>query len=297
MFDRILADYLVRSGKIGPESLEKIFDLQARKRVRLGMIAESENLMTPSQVEEINKLQSLTDKRFGDLAVEKGYLTDNQVSRLLTLQGNGFLSFVQSAVDLKFITMNEIVDILNDFQQDNGYTLTDMEDFKSCDIDRIVPIYLYDLPPYAKELIGVAIRTLSRLVDYHVYLERPYTSDKLICENLCYQASKGDFNLLLAISGDTDTLMKTAVGFAGSEYIEDMDDALDSICELINCINGIFATDISHRFINIDMVAPHYHIGNNTVNSEDIINVPLHVFDKSITLSVILSDNFTVEES
>ena len=56
MFDRILADYLVEKGKLGPEALEKIFELQARKRVRLGMIAQSENLMTPEQIEEINKL-------------------------------------------------------------------------------------------------------------------------------------------------------------------------------------------------------------------------------------------------
>ena len=295
MFDRILADYLVESGRLGPESIEKIYELQARKRVRLGVIAQSENLMTSEQIEEVNKLQSLTDKRFGDLAVEKGYLTDNQVSRLLTLQGNGFLSFVQSAVDLKLMSMNEIVNALNSFQQDNGYTLTDMEDFKSCDIDRIVPIYLYDLPAYAKELIGVAIRTLARLVDYHVYLERPYSSDKLVTENLCYQASKGDFDLLLAMSGDENTLMQAAIGFAGAEYIDDMDDALDSVCELINCINGIFATDISHRFINIDMVAPHYKIGEGVINSEEIINIPLHLFEKTITMSVILSDNYTVE--
>ena len=295
MFDRILADYLVEKGKLGPEALEKIFELQARKRVRLGMIAQSENLMTAAQIEEINKLQSLTDKRFGDLAVEKGYLTDSQVSRLLTLQGNGFLSFVQSAVDLKYMNMNDVVEALNDFQQDNGYTLTDMDNLKSCDIDRIVPIYLYDLPGYAKELIGVAVRTLSRLVDYHVYIERPYTSDKLVTENLCYQASEGDFDLLLALSGPEETLMQSAIGFAGEQYIDDLDDALDSVCELINCINGIFATDISHRFINIDMVAPHYKAGPAVINAEDIINIPLHLFDKPVTLTVLLSDNYTVE--
>ncbi|MCR5420970.1 MAG: hypothetical protein K6E98_08190 [Lachnospiraceae bacterium] len=295
MFDRILANYLVDTSRIGPESLEAIFDLQARKRVRLGVIAQSEGLMTANQVEEINKLQSVTDKRFGDLAVEKGYLTDNQVSRLLTLQGNGFLSFVQSVVDLEYLTMNQIVEALNEFQQSNGYTLTDMESFKSCDIDRIIPIYLYDLPAYAKELISVAIRAMSRLVDYHVYIERPYMSDKLVTENLCYQASNGDFSLLLAVSGNADVLMRAAIGFAGEQYISDIDDSLDSICELINCINGMFATDISHRFIYIDMVAPKYIIGDGVINSENIINIPLHLFDKVITMSVILSDNYTIE--
>lgn len=295
MFDRIFANYLVDKQKLGPECLEKIFKLQEQKRVRLGVIAISEKLMTEEQVEEVNRLQSLTDKRFGDIAVEKGYLSDHQVTRLLALQGNSFLSFVQATVDLKYLTMNDIVDSLNSYQQDNSYTLTDMDNLKSCDIDRIIPIYVYELPGYAKEIIGVAARTIARLVDYHVYIDKPYTSDKLITENLCHQASEGDFSILMAISGDEDSLMKTAMGFAGEQYVEELDDALDSVCELINCINGIFATELSRRNIDIDMLAPGYKAGSGVINAEEIINIPVYVFGKMFTLSVVSSDNFTIE--
>lgn len=295
MFDRIFANYLVDKQKLGPECLEKIFELQEQKRVRLGVIAVSEKLMTEEQVDEVNRLQSITDKRFGDIAVEKGFLSDNQVTRLLALQGNSFLSFVQATVDLKYLTMNDIVDSLNSYQQDNSYTLTDMDNLKSCDIDRIIPIYVYELPGYAKEIIGVAARTIARLVDYHVYIEKPYTSDKLITENLCHQASEGDFSLLLSISGDEDSMIKTAIGFAGEQYIEELDDALDSVCELINCINGIFATELSRRSIDIDMLAPGYKSGPGVINAEEIINIPVYVFGKMFTLSVVSSDNFTIE--
>lgn len=295
MFDRIFANYLVDKQKLGPECLDKIFELQEQKRVRLGVIAISEKLMTYEQVEEVNKLQSITDKRFGDIAVEKGYLTDNQVTRLLALQGNSFLSFVQAAVDLKYMNMDDITSSLNDYQRDNSYTLTDMDNLKSCDIDRIIPIYVYGLTGYAKEIVGVAARTISRLVDYHVYIDKPYTSDKLITENLCHQASEGDFNLLLAFSGEIESMMKTAIGFSGEQYIEDTDDALDSVCELINCINGIFATEISRRGIDIDMIAPSYKAGSGIINSEEIINIPVYIFGKALTLSVILSDNYTIE--
>ena len=295
MFDRIFANYLVDKQMLGPECLEKIFELQDQKRVRLGVIAVSEKLMTNEQVEEVNKLQSITDKRFGDLAVEKGYLSDNQVTRLLALQGNSFLSFVQATVDLGYMNMNDIVEAQNEYQKENSYTLTDMDNLKSCDIDRIMPIYVYDLPGYAKEIIGVAARTLSRLVDYHIYIDKPYTSDKLIGENLCHQASEGDFNILLAVSGEEEAMMKTAIGFAGEQYIEDTEDALDSVCELINCINGIFATEISRRSIDIDMLAPSYKVGAGVINSEEIINVPVYLFGRPLTLSVILSDNYTIE--
>ena len=62
MFDRIFANFLVDKQKLGPECLEKIFELQEQKRVRLGVIAVSEKLMSNEQVEEVNQLQSNTDK-------------------------------------------------------------------------------------------------------------------------------------------------------------------------------------------------------------------------------------------
>ncbi|MCR5509053.1 MAG: chemotaxis protein CheX [Lachnospiraceae bacterium] len=296
MFDRIFANYLVSKQVLGPECLKEIYKHQEAKRVRLGVIAVSEKLLTEEQADEINRLQSETDKRFGDIAVERGYLTESQVSRLLTLQGNSFLAFVQSAVDLKYLKMNDVVDMLNTYQQENGYTLTDIENLKSCDIDRIVPIYVYDLKEgFACDIIGIAARAISRLVDYHMYIERPYISDKLITENLCHQASCGDFNILLAMSGAEESMMKTAVGFSGEQYIDDFEDALDAICELINCINGLFATEMSKRSIEIDMNAPSYRSGKGVINSEEIINLPVYIFDKMVTFSIIMSDNYTIE--
>ena len=76
MFDRIFANYLVSEGKLDEKKLAEVFTSQAEKRVRLGVIAVSEKMMTIEQVEEVNQLQAIYDKRFGDIAIEKGYLTD-----------------------------------------------------------------------------------------------------------------------------------------------------------------------------------------------------------------------------
>ncbi len=295
MFDRIFANYLVDKQKLGPEALEKIFKLQDERRIRLGVIAVSEKMMSPETAEEINRLQKKTDKKFGDIALEKGYLTQNQINRLLVLQRNGFLSFVQTVVDLKLLNMGDIVDLLNDFQQEFGYTLTDMDNFKSCEADRIVPIYAYDTGNYASALIGVLVRTVTRLVDYHMYIEPPYRSDKFITENLCRQEVKGDFSILLAISGDDASIMSLGVGFGGKQFIKSMEEALDSICELINCINGIFAIQLSRQGIEMNNLPPLYKPGYGAINSEEIINIPMHVFDRVVTVSIVASDSFTVE--
>ncbi len=295
MFDRIFGNYLIEQQILDKTDLDKIFTAQDKMKARLGVIAVSENLITETQANEINRLQSQLDKRFGDIAVEKGYLTDNQVTRLLALQGNAFLNFLQATVDNTNLTMNELSEALNKYQKDNSYTLTDMENLKSCDIDRIVPIYVYELPEYAQNFVGIALRTISRLVDNHVYLDKPFSCDKLISENICRQPSLGDYNILVAISGNANSIIDFAKGFAGADLIDDIDDAMDSTCELINSINGLFASELSHSNINIDMEPPAYKYGSGVINSEEIINLPIYIFGKEVLLSLVLSDNYTIE--
>ena len=230
MFDRIFANYLVSEGKLDEKKLAEVFTSQAEKRVRLGVIAVSEKMMTIEQVEEVNQLQAIYDKRFGDIAIEKGYLTDEQVGRLLVLQGNSFLAFMQSVIDKGFLTMNEFDEALSAYQLENGFTLANMEDLKSCDIDRVIPIFIYDQPDIIKSLAGIMVRTIARLIDYHVYIKRPTVSDAVKFEALCAQPILGQHKVLTAISGTIkDALFDMAVGFAGSENVTEDEDCLDAV--------------------------------------------------------------------
>ena len=76
MVEYILGNYLVGSGKLTEEQLEVVVGQLDKIRVKLGLIAVAEGMMTLAQADEVNRLQSVMDKRFGDIAVEKGYLTD-----------------------------------------------------------------------------------------------------------------------------------------------------------------------------------------------------------------------------
>ena len=79
MFDQIFGNYLVSAGTITKEQFMDVLESEGKIRVKLGLIAVAEKLMTEEQADEVNKLQSIMDRRFGDIAVEKGYLTDEQV--------------------------------------------------------------------------------------------------------------------------------------------------------------------------------------------------------------------------
>ncbi|MCR4651378.1 MAG: hypothetical protein K5662_06445 [Lachnospiraceae bacterium] len=295
MFDRIFANFLVSAGKLSEQNLGAIFSNQERKRVRLGVIAISEKLMTIEQVEEVNQLQAIYDKRFGDIAIDKKYLTEEQVSRLLVLQGNAFLAFVQSVTDAGILTINDIDEALDEYQKANNFTLGNMEDLKSCDIDRIIPIFTYDQPDIIQQLCGVAVRTISRLIDYHVYINFPKTIGSFDYKTLCLQELAGEHKILTSLAGELKgSLRDTAIGFAGSENIEEDEDTLDAVCELINCINGLLSTELSSKNIDVDMDAPEYYGTPGTLKCESLFCLPIIVYGKELDLLVALNKEYTI---
>lgn len=294
MFDRIFASYLVQSQLLTEKNLDDIFSCQDKKRVRLGVIAMSEKLMTIDQVEEVNQEQAVCDKRFGDIAIEKGYLNQEQVSRLLFLQGNVFLAFMQAIIDNKLLTMAQMDQALDKYQKDNSFTLSNMEDLKSCDIDRIIPIFLYEQPALLQGLCGVMVRTVSRLVDYHVYIKKPYLSKEFPIHYFCMQELNGEHKMLTSLTASGDAMKQAAIGFAGKEYIFNEEDALDALCELINCVNGLYATELSIRHIEMDMDAPHYQQTDSVLKSQfPFLCLPMVIFQQEVNLIVSLNSSYT----
>lgn len=293
MFDRIFANYLVETGKLSEQNVEVIFSTKEERRARLGVIAVSEKVITIDQAEEINQLQAIYDKKFGDIAIDNGYLTAEQVERLLDLQGNGFLTFVQSIIDHGCLTMDEINTALETYQKKNSLTLGDMESLKSCEIERIVPIFFYKQPEFLIELGGIFLRALYRLVDYRVYIKKPYLAKEVSYPYLAMQELFGDHTILNAVCGDMDALKTVAIGFAGAEYIHQDEDALDALCELINCVNGMFATQKSHENIDMDMKVPAFYTESGTLKGNALLCIPVVVYDKEITVIFSLDNEFS----
>ena len=293
MFDRIFADYLIEKGLLHKDDLKRIYSGQEKRYVRLGVIAISEKLMTIEQVEEINELQAIYDKRFGDIAISEGYLTPDQVGRLLVLQGNPFLAFMQAVIDLDLMSADEFDKALLEYQKDNGLSMMNMEELKSCAIDRIVPLYLYDQPEMVQNLCGVMLRTIVRLVDNHVYIKKPVVVKSAHYPALSLQELKGDYRITTALSGSVEEAMyKAAVSFAGTDNIIESLDGLDAMCELINCVNGLLATDVSNRDIDIDMVAPISKDQPGDMKSDAILVVPMVICGNDMDLFIVYDKDY-----
>lgn len=277
MIQQLFGDYLVKAGKLTTKQLQTVFECQKKVRVKLGLIAVAEKLLTPQQSEEINRLQAVVDKRFGDLAVEKGYLTEGQVSRLISMQGNAYLTFIQSIADNGFMTLEEIELALNEYQKVNALTPGDLEAMKSDDVDKIVALFLpNDCDPIQIELMQSAVRTIIRLINTDVFVEKAYWKSSFSIGDYAIQHLRGAHCASLLFAAEGDGLLSMAEPFAGEEF-ETVDmDALDAVGEFINCVNGMFCAKKSSE-CELDMLPPAFKDGEFMAKANRMCIMPVHI--------------------
>ena len=278
MFANIFGSYLVKKRIITEDELQTIKMYYDRTRVKLGLIAVSEKLMTNEQAEEINRKQQLMDRKFGDIAISMGYLTQVQVERLLSLQGNAYMRFCQSAVDKEILTLEQIEGALDYFKKENGFTFADMEAIKSGDVDRILPLYLPEIPDGPLiDLLGITFRCINRLASDDISLKRGYTTSSFRTGAVAMQEVVGDYSVVTAFSGDDQGILAIAEAFA-KQFFEGVSiDALDSVGEFINICDGLFATTKSSEGMELNLLPPKLSKDPIDINGSMVMVIPIFI--------------------
>lgn len=293
MFSQFFGDYLVKNNIITASQFNEVMEHQKTTRVKLGLIAVSKKLLTINQSNEINLLQSQMDKRFGDIAIEKGYLNNEQLTLLLSLQGNEYLQFVQTLIDKNILTLEDIDNYLLDFKKLNHFTSIELEAIKSSDVDSIIPIFLHIKEPFYNEHMGLSIRNIIRFIDTQVRLEKIYSVKEYTFDHLACQTLKGNHNVFVGFAGKGSNLLSIANPFAKENFDKIDEDSFDAVCEFINCINGLFASKLSHENIDLDMQPPLYY-SNQTIKTDNKFYVaPIYI--NGIEVDLIMSINSSIE--
>ena len=285
MVDHILGNYLVESGKISKEQLQEVLKKQDTVRVKLGLIAVSEGLMTLEEADEINRLQAIMDMRFGDLAVEKGCLTEDQVYKLLQQQGNTYLTFIQTLIDDGLITMEEVDWLLDSFKKENGYSNTEMENLKSDNVDRIIPLLLPEEAKQYKELICTVVRTMIRLIDRHVYVGKAVMVENMSYDNMVTQTLDGEAGLVDCLAERDGALLMTCSVFGQEEFNRLDADSLDAAGELLNCMNGLYVSALSREGRFLELLPPQY-TACEPDKVDTICRIPIFIGDKGLYFAV-----------
>lgn len=290
MVSSIVGNYLIEKGLITAEQFTDILAEQRKVRVKLGLIAVAEGLMTQEEADRVNQLQAIMDKRFGDIAVEKGYLTDGQVDSLLKKQGNAYLAFAQALENQQLMTVDQLEQYLLDYQCENSLTASDMEAIKSDDVDKILRLYLpVDAEQYLP-MAGVAVRTLARLIDSELYPEKAYVAGELAADNAAIQYVEGKSSIHCGMAGQKDALLYTASVFGQEEFEKVDEDALDAMAELMNCINGLYASALSKDGISMELLPPEFSAQISKLTSGEMLVLPLNIKGNTVNFLIAIDN-------
>lgn len=275
MVASIVGNYLVSKDLITVEQLSDVLREQNKVRVKLGLIAVAEGLMSQEETDRVNQLQSIMDKRFGDIAVEKGYLTESQVESLLKKQGNAYLAFAQTLENMQLMSIEQLEQYLVDFRCENNLTVSELEDIKSNDVDRVLRLYLPIEGERYLPMAGIAVRTLMRLVDTELYPGKAVLVKELEADNGAIQQVEGKQSICCGMAAKGNNLLYTASVFGQEEFLTVDMDALDAVAELMNCINGLYASTLSKEGISMELMPPLYSEKITKLTSSEMLVLPL----------------------
>ncbi len=294
MFGQYFGHYLVEKNKISQSQLEIVLEQQKSSRAKLGLIAVAEKLLTTKQADELNELQKKMDRRFGDIAIEKGYLLTEEVNYLLNLQGNPYLKFIQVLADKNLMAMDEIEACLESYKKDENLSDSDLEALKSGDIDRIIPVFVEAEDSFGYDCISLAIRNIIRFINNDIMLKKAYKTSKYSFGNLACQNMVGDHMIFVGFACENKELLSLAIPFAKEDFTEMDEDAFDSVCEFINCTNGLFASKLSLENVHIDMTPPLYYSNQVLTSTGDVYVVPVVIDGKQSDLLVAFNNKVEI---
>ncbi len=292
MVEYIIGNYLVELGKITKADLENVIAKQNQVRVKMGLLAVAEGMMTEEQADIVNSLQTKMDKRFGDIAVEKGFLTEEQISNLLKKQGNAYLTFAQVLVNENLLQLSDLEEIVENFRLKYGFSKSDIEDLRSDEPERIISLYL---PPQMlgyKDIMGVFVRTLIRCVDRHIYIGKAFVTDSYTVKNGAFQTTTGYAvpisgyqELEIGLVEDNGGLVSIATAFCKEDTELDEKDALDAAGELLNCVNGLYASELSREGIETELLPPTI-LQETAINEPQLCCMPIYLGEKEAVFIV-----------
>ena len=290
MIANIVANYLVNKGKISVEQYVALFEELSMVRAKVGLIAVHEGFMTEYQADTVNFLQSKKDMRFGDLAVEKGFLTKDQVMELLKKQKDAYLSLAQALENMGIMTLPELDQVMKKYQAEHELSASSIEALKSDEIERIIPLFLpADADDYV-EVATLAVKTIMRLVTDNILPMKAFYSEDFEIQNGALQFVDGDPCITTALVGDGNSLLDIASSYGKEEFESVNEDALDAVAELINCINGMYASEQSLHRVHMELYPPSFDDSAEAITGYKMLVLPLVVGDRSVSLVICVGE-------
>ncbi len=142
-----------------------------------------------------------------------------------------------------------------------GNSLSDRElrVLKTGDVDALVSTFVKMRNERYIQQLQCILKNFKMYLRDTVVLNRITVSEEYEGKFFGCQMMDGDMDILFGIEGDEEVLLKIASQFADEEFDTFDEDAYDSVCEMINCINGSFATRLSGEDVEVILHPPVFY--------------------------------------
>ncbi len=186
-------------------------------------------------------------------------------------------------------SLEEINQLVSSYQEENHFSDTVMEAIKNADIGDMLPAFVETEDSRYQNLIGLTLRNIVRFVSSYIRIEKGSFISSVTAKYLAYQRTEGEYDGFLGFCCDDDGILAIAEGYAKESFGTVDEDALDSVGEFTNCVNGLYAAELSYQNVKIDMLPPEL-LFDATIDSEGTFySLPLYVEGKKSNLIVKLA--------
>jgi hypothetical protein len=284
MFFRLFGNYLKDKSLLDDKQIEELMKYRRENRVKLGMLAVEQGLMTAEKADEVNRLQAVQDKRFGEIAIEKTYLTSADMDQLIAKQGNPYFLFLQAVQEKGFLSKDKLNELLLAYQEEKALNAAQLEIVKSGTADEVAEEFLKADNSHAENLIKLAIRNLVRFVSSDICFGNIVKTDKFEAAQMASQKIESTTPIQLALTSEASELLELACIY-GKEEFDTLDaDAYDAVCEFINCNNGLYARTHSTLCCELELLPPTFE--EKAAWEGEIYSLDVCVNNKTITVAV-----------
>ncbi|NPV90882.1 MAG: hypothetical protein HPY50_08925 [Firmicutes bacterium] len=296
MFNQYFGNYLLEKKIITPEQLRIVLEEKKSIKVKLGVLAIDAGYMNAEQVNRIHKLQTARDKKFGELAIDEGYLTEEMLDNLLKEQRKSNVLLGQVLIEKGFFTFEKYEAVLLQYNEDSEFSLDEIKALKNNDAREIAGIFLKaadDSNDMFHNYLELFIRNLVRFIDDEIKMEAAKEIDSYVFDHFITQrmeAEAGRHHLFTGFTGSENTLARFASIYAAEEC-NGMDDlAKDSLKEFMNCQNGLFLSNLSHKGVEMELYLSEVKENGTLKATKKMYMIPCNLSFGRINL--VFSDEF-----
>jgi len=141
----------------------------------------------------------------------------------------------------------------------NVFTDNELKVIRQGNTSDLVDTFLDLNNDYYKVQIQCTLKSLGRFMDADLELDSVMFEKNYKGQFVGCQMMDGDIDVFLGVAGDSVQLLKVASAYAQEDMKEFDADAYDALCELINVMNGAYATQLGDEDIEVTLHPPVFY--------------------------------------